>query len=702
MCIILIDIFIYVYGIRGNIMSIKYKMFLVAILTSISVIGVTIIVFYFSYFGYIDNDNEQRIKRNFETIEYMFKNEENTLQRILVDLGEWDDTYKFVSEPSQEYIDSNLTDSTLKNFNLKNIIYLDNHGKMVYSKEYNIEKGSSEEFVKRLLLNSKNFDKTDSQKTGLLCLKGKIYIIGILPVTSTNKQLESNGTIIMVREIDETLLEYIKNVTSEDLTITEAHQENYKYKETMNYINFDDNVISYNTKTLEANKTIKDINNENSISISIKSKSHSEEHINYFLRNFIFKMLCLISIIIAIDIVIVNKYILKRLSKLTSFMEEVGITKDTTLSINIEGKDEINKLANTTNKMLSAINSANEEIVFLNYTDILTGLNNRAYMEKIFRVMDDAKDINYHIIMGDINGLKLTNDAFGYLEGDRLLYLVSKILKESSETDDIISRWGGDAFIILIKNKTRDYTMKLMETIKDRCENETEFHFKISIALGSAGSYEEASNAESVMGLAEKRMYRNKLLEDRSVRSSTICSLLRTLHEKHSETKEHTMRIKDLSVKLGKRIGLSKEKLDELEILSTLHDIGKIGIPEHILMKPSKLTDEEWCIMKTHSEIGYRIASSTPELAHIANYILAHHERYDGTGYPNKLKGEEIPLLSRIISIADSYDVMTHKRVYKQAFEKEYVVEELKRCSGTQFDPILVKEFIALIEEKLI
>lgn len=119
-------------------------------------------------------------------------------------------------------------------------------------------------------------------------------------------------------------------------------------------------------------------------------------------------------------------------------------------------------------------------------------------------------------------------------------------------------------------------------------------------------------------------------------------------------------------------------------------------------MKPGKLTEEEWRIMKTHSDIGYRIASSTPELAHIANNILAHHERYDGTGYPNNLKREEIPLLSRIISIVDSFDVMTHRRVYKEAFDKEYVIEELKRCSGTQFDPFLVKEFISLLEEKQI
>ena len=245
-------------------------------------------------------------------------------------------------------------------------------------------------------------------------------------------------------------------------------------------------------------------------------------------------------------------------------------------------------------KCFQQLNSANEEILFLSYSDKLTGLKNRAYMEKMFNELDKNKEDNYYIIMGDLNGLKLTNDALGHLEGDKLLCLVSKILTENCDSDDIVSRWGGDEFVILIKNKDEVYVANLIDKIKEKCENETEFHFKISIAWGYAGSYEENSNTEAVMSLAEKRMYRNKLLEDKSARSATINSLLRTLHEKHSETEEHTMRIKNLSMKLGKRIGLTKEKLDELELLSSLHDIGKIGIPEHILMKPSKLTDEEW------------------------------------------------------------------------------------------------------------
>ncbi len=682
-------------------MSIKYKTLLVGLLSVSSIIGITIIIFYFSYFGYIDKDHENHIKRDFEVVDYIVKKEEENMQRVILDWGQWDDTYKFISKSNQEYIDSNLQPDMIANLNLKSIIYLDNNKNIVYSEEVDASKEISKAFVSELLRNDKNFDKTQSNgKTGLLSLDGDIYIVGILPVTSSDRKAESNGFLIMIRKIDESLINYIEQITPIKLTLKEYQEDMYK-RNGASYINLDDGVISYNKKYSEAYKTEANINGQNSIEIEILDKDYSSEHGIYFFNSFILQFLSLIAIVIVLDALVINRYILKRLLKVTNFIEKVGKTADTSLVIDISGKDEIKKLADETNKMLSAINSAKEEILFLSYYDKLTKLNNRAYMEKLLNDLDNNED-RYFIIMGDVNGLKLINDAMGRVEGDKLLRLIGKILKEICAEDDWVFRWGGDEFALLIKNKDLLYVSNLVDKIKERCVNELEFYFKISIAWGYAGNYEEKSNSEAVMNLAEKRMYRNKLMEDKSARSATINSLLKTLHEKHSETEEHTLRIKNLSLKLGKKIGLTTEKLDELALLSSLHDIGKIGIPEHILMKPGKLTDEEWCIMKTHSEIGYRIASSTPELAHISDKILAHHERYDGTGYPNKLKGEEIPLLARIITIADSFDVMTHKRVYKEAFDKAYVIEELKRCSGTQFDPFLVKEFIDLLEEERI
>jgi diguanylate cyclase (GGDEF)-like protein/PAS domain S-box-containing protein/putative nucleotidyltransferase with HDIG domain len=354
----------------------------------------------------------------------------------------------------------------------------------------------------------------------------------------------------------------------------------------------------------------------------------------------------------------------------------------------------VSTLSNITNRK-----KHEEEILFLSYSDKLTGLKNRVYMEKHFEILDRDEKSRYFIVIGDLNGLKMANDSIGHIEGDKLICAVSNVIKGLCKSGDVVSRWGGDEFVILINDKDIIYVSDLINNIREAVAQISEFHFKISIALGYAEKDENSRGSEFVMSLAEKRMYRNKLMENNSARNATISSLLRTLHEKHSETEEHTMRIKILSLRLAKRLNLSQDKLDEIELLSLLHDIGKIGIPEQILMKPSILTNEEWEIMKSHTEIGYRIAKSTPELSHIADEILSHHERYDGTGYPNGIKGEEISILARIINVIDSFDVMTHKRVYKDAMSIDSALKELRECSGSQFDPLIVDEFIRLLED---
>ena len=252
----------------------------------------------------------------------------------------------------------------------------------------------------------------------------------------------------------------------------------------------------------------------------------------------------------------------------------------------------------------------------------------------------------------------------------------------------------------MLKDINQDQVCQLIREITEEIAKIRDFHLNVSVAIGYAESSDALKSPEEVLNLAESRMYRNKLMAISSSRNSTIRSLARTLHEKSTETEAHTMRITQLSKALGSRLELRKDQLDELELLSLLHDIGKIGIPEYILDKPAKLSDDEWAIIKTHPEIGYRIAKSTPALEHIAEDILAHHEKYDGSGYPHGLKGQAIPYLGRIINVVDSFDVMTHSRSYKKASDLAYAISELKACSGSQFDPDIVKVFLNMIEEE--
>jgi diguanylate cyclase (GGDEF)-like protein len=747
--------------------KVKHKVFVIGILSIMVLILITFMIFDIAYFGYVNKKEELDVKKNFKVIDYIIKNKEKDINATLLDWSKWDDTYQFVADSNKEYIYSNLQYDTLKTLNLKSMIFLNNDGKTIYEKNYEIKKDIMSTLKSEMWPQIKAANKMSTISSGLVYAKNKVFIVSIAPITKSVGNAK-NGSLIMVRSIEKDLLDYIKQVSGVGLIFTDLNKKNNDYVKLNGHIK-----IYKKINSTKSYKLIKDINNKGSIIFEITNKNNSE--IGYYFKLFILSFLLLTVIVILLDYFIVNKYILKRLSKLHEFIKTVAQTRDTTLSIDMDGNDEFHELAVSTNKMIGELNAAYKDMAEISERFMLTmeatndgvldfyAQTNEMYispqwkrvmgldkfygselyseyysrihpecLEKLkpkfigvtsgkieffddeYRLIRESGDIiwvlqrgkimekesRYFIIMGDLNGLKITNNDFGYKQGDKLILTVSEIIKQNCDSDDIISRWGGDEFVILIKNKNQDYVSNLIVKIKQDCESIYDFDFKVSIALGYAEKNEEVPETEAVMTLAETRMYRNKLIENKSARSGTISSLLETLHEKHSETEEHTIRIKILSAKLGKKLKLTNDKLDELELLSILHDIGKIGIPEQILIKPSKLTEEEWIIMKTHTNIGYRIAKSTPELAHIAESILAHHEKYDGAGYPNGLKGEEIPLLSRIINIVDSFDVLTHKRIYKDASNNEYALEELKRCSGTQFDPYIVEKFMEVLNEQ--
>lgn len=337
------------------------------------------------------------------------------------------------------------------------------------------------------------------------------------------------------------------------------------------------------------------------------------------------------------------------------------------------------------------------EIMFLSYHDKLTGLYNRAFFETELERLDTKRQLPISLIIGDLNGLKLTNDIFGHTEGDKLLQKVAKIIKDSCRKDDIVARWGGDEFAIILPQTESQKVTDICERILSICSKASTDLIQPSIALGYATKENMDMDIQQLLKEAENWMYRHKLLDSRSSKNSIIASLEKTLFERNYETEEHAQRMRKISMHLGKALGLSSKELDQLNLLSILHDIGKIAIPDTILTKPGKLDEQEWEEMKKHTEAGYRIAKSSYELEHIAEYILSHHERWDGTGYPRGLKGREIPRLSRILSVVDAYDVMTHSRPYKEAMSCRDAIEEIKRCAGSQFDPEVSKIFLDVI-----
>ncbi|GAB4273756.1 HD domain-containing phosphohydrolase [Thermincola ferriacetica] len=335
-----------------------------------------------------------------------------------------------------------------------------------------------------------------------------------------------------------------------------------------------------------------------------------------------------------------------------------------------------------------------EEILYLSYHDPLTGLYNRRFAEEEIKRLDTSRELPLAVIIGDVNGLKLTNDIFGHEEGDRLLKKAAKVIKKSCRKENIIARWGGDEFLILLPRTDARTAEKTVGRINSKCGRDGKKNIRLSISLGYAVKTKATENLWQKMKEAEEGMYHQKLLEQKSYRNNLINALLTTMAEKSTETEEHAWRLKKYCLELGGEFGLSGLEMEQLALLAILHDIGKVGISESILKKPGPLTPKEWAEIKKHSEIGWRIARNIPEMSTVAEYILLHHERWDGQGYPRGLKGEEIPLLCRILAVADAYDAMTGNRSYRPAMSSEEALAELQRNAGTQFDPEVVKKFI--------
>ena len=334
-----------------------------------------------------------------------------------------------------------------------------------------------------------------------------------------------------------------------------------------------------------------------------------------------------------------------------------------------------------------------EEIIYLSYHDKLTGLYNRSYSEEEMKRLDTERNLPLSLIMGDVNGLKLTNDAFGHQAGDKLLKKIADIVKNECRKDEIVARIGGDEFLIVLPKTSALEIENILDRIKSACNNEKEDPIKPSISFGYSVKEHIDQDIMMVYKSAEDKMYNNKLKESKSIRRSIISSLMNILDERSNITEVHQNRLKRMCEEIGKELGFAVEQIDKLKLLLSLRDVGITAIPNYRSDVNMNITLEEEDIIKTHCEIGYRIANSLSDISIIAQDILSHHENWDGSGYPQGLSGEDIPLNSRIISVLDAYELMINR---DEPLSKNEALEFIKNNAGIYFDPKIVEVFLKL------
>lgn len=351
-------------------------------------------------------------------------------------------------------------------------------------------------------------------------------------------------------------------------------------------------------------------------------------------------------------------------------------------------------------KEITELKKTEEKLKYLSLHDVLTGLYNRAYFEEEMRRIDTGRFDLVGLIICDIDGLKLVNDTLGHDRGDELIRTASKVIKESFRESDVVARVGGDEFAILLPNSPLSKVENICARIKNAIAsyNTTNPKLPLSISTGFAVRSGYIKNVSELYREADNNMYREKLYGSQSARNAIIRNLINTVETRGLTTRDERERFQRMVTALASSVGLPEERIKDLHLLAQFHDIGNAGIHERILFKPDRFTTDELLEVQKHTDIGHRIAQAVPELNHIADLILKHHEWWNGNGYPLGLKGEEIPLESRIIALAIAYDAMTNPRPYRGVMSRQEAIEELRKCSGTQFDPLLVEKFIETIK----
>lgn len=348
---------------------------------------------------------------------------------------------------------------------------------------------------------------------------------------------------------------------------------------------------------------------------------------------------------------------------------------------------------------VTALKKAYSDLEYMVVYDKLTGLfSKNSFLDHCKNYDDSVWPVA--VIVSNVNGLGEINAKFGQREGDSVLVKLAEVYKRELKGKAYLARLDDGDFVAVIENTDESKANVIFDKIKKIVSKECSTKkYEVTIEYGIAIRDSNNQWMMDVTHEATTTMKNKKMMNSSSSKQSLVGSLAQTLTVNEYETEERVERTKKLALMLGEKMHLPDSSMSRLAMLAVLHDIGKIAIPGAILTKKDELKKDEWEIIMSHTERGYRIAKASKELEPIADAILSHHEKWDGSGYPRGLKGDAIPMLSRILSVVDAFDAMTHERPYHSVMTADEAIEEIRQCSGTQFDPDIVETFASMMKE---
>lgn len=657
------------------------------------------------------------------------------LNKIARDYGIWDDMYENVQTKNIPWIKETLTNWVPKEMEIDLLLIADRNKKVV--DQFGVIGNSEQSLLSDPVISNilkTDYDKPKLYPAGLKIYQGELYVVAVSPVLKSYYKGTPRGVLILGRKLTPKVIATMKQEYGNNVFISYngkvvaspeemPHVDKYLKEFGKNH---NKDTVQIDRSFIIGCSSIKDISGNIVGRLYIIEPRHLFESTLVLVHRNGYTVLALSIIVILLLSTSLKKFIVSPIKALETQISQMA--KGSFLSsVEIDGPQEINSLADAFNSLSASLHAQKRENVDLknvSVTDELTSLyNHRFFYEYLKSRLPYARKIT--ILFGDIDYFKVINDVHGHVVGDVILREIGRIFKNVLTDDVKVFRYGGEEFAVVLEDYTPEQAFETAEKIRNAVASDSlvqqySGYFPVTISIGMAIYPTDASNIELLVNKADRAMYfakqsgRNRCKfyspeidnisgEDfanftrQEMLIDSTYSLAAAIDAKDSYTEKHSEMVTKFALMLAERMCLSDQDKYMLRIGGLLHDVGKIGLPDHIIHKTGPLTEEDWSIVKNHTLIGSNIAKYIIKAPEIDSCIRHHHERWDGQGYPDRLKGEEISLLARIICIADSYHAMISDRPYRNSRTQEEAFEELRGYSGSQFDPALVEKFIEAV-----
>lgn len=663
------------------------------------------------------------------------------LEGIVQEYAFWDENYNKVQEENIDatWYKQNFTEWLPDKKGIDLIVILNRDKKMIA--QYGLNNINDILNDNKILqsLNENEYNE-DSRVSGFKKYGGDIYMISECPIFKNTTEGNCQGVVIMGKKVSSLFVEEIKEEFGSDVFITYDNKfvSNEEISKDVNkniaIINKNKNnpVYKVDNSKIIGSLPIADISGNNIGYMNVIKSRDTFLSIQKLLQRNSFAVMILSTMIILILGFRFKGIIVKPIKSLENQIKSME-KNNLLIHANVNGTNEVINLAESFNHMVDKIyehKKENQELKVYANTDCLTSLyNHKYYFESIKNKLAEGNK-QIAVMFCDIDKFKLTNDTYGHEVGDFLLREASKIIKDVVKDKGMVFRYGGEEFVVMMCDYTSEEAFIEAEKIRKSIAENQELqkyanYFPITISIGIASYPQHALDAEGLIEKSDTAMYYSKqsgrnqcniynenmnvFLKDgnddrtkdinKELLMESVLAIAEAVDAKDKYTGEHSKMVSKYAILLGEKLGLTESEKNKLRIGALLHDCGKIGVPDSIIRKPERLSDEEFTIIKSHTLLGYNIIKHMTNDEEIINCVRSHHERWDGRGYPDGLSGNSIKLVARIVCIADVYHAMTSDRPYRKALTKKDAIDEFISGKGTQFDPKLVNAFVEIIKD---